>query len=136
MVKQNQFPFSTMRIPISNQRASVGNRIAGVSPFEPDAWCAYLQSVHDFWAEHGWLDGHLAYLYTLDEPGPEGMKLVAQQAAAGAPLLPGRADARHQQPEPTNRFLWDDRTATTRTSGRCFRAATTASRSAPARGSL
>src|SRR5581483_6184058 len=35
MVRQNQGGFSAMRIPISNQRTSAPNRIAGMSPFEP-----------------------------------------------------------------------------------------------------
>ena len=61
-----------------------------------------------FWDAHGWLDGHLSYLYTLDEPGPEGMRLVAQQAATAHRCWAGLEDARHRQPEPRrNRFLWD-----------------------------
>lgn len=109
MVKQNQFPFSTMRIPISNQRASERNRIAGFSPFEPDAWCSYLQSVRGFWSQHGWLDGRIPYLYTLDEPGPEGMKLVARQAAVGHRCFPGARMLVTTNPTQANRFLWDDR---------------------------
>ena len=109
MVKQNQFPFSTMRIPISNQRASTHNRIAGVSPFEPDDWCTYLQSVHDFWGQHGWLDGRVPYLYTLDEPGLDGMKLVARQAAVGHRCFPGARMLVTGNPSDANRFLWDDR---------------------------
>lgn len=107
MVKQNRFPFTTMRIPISNQRASTRNRIAGVSPFEPDAWCGYLQSVHDFWSRHGWLDGRVPYLYTLDEPGTAGMRLVAQQAAVGHRCFPGAQMLVTGNPSETNRFLWD-----------------------------
>jgi hypothetical protein len=108
MVRQNQFPFSTMRIPISNQRASARNRIAGLSPFEPDAWCGYLQAVHDFWGQHGWLDGRVPYLYTLDEPGPAGMKLVAQQAAVGHRCFPGSQMLITGNPTKDNRFLWDN----------------------------
>src|SRR5207342_1733077 len=74
MVRQSPKSFSALRIPISNQRASVGNRVAKISPFQPDTWCDYLGRVRSFWADRGWLDRRLAYLYTLDEPGPEGMK--------------------------------------------------------------
>jgi hypothetical protein len=111
MVKQNQLPFGAMRIPISNQRASVGNRIAGISPFAPDTWCSYLESVRGFWDQHGWLDGRLPYLYTLDEPGLEGMKLVAEQAAVAHRCFPGSRMLVTGNPTPANRFLWDNRHA-------------------------
>ncbi len=107
MVKQNQLGFATMRIPISNQRASPRNRIAGISPFEPDTWCDYLRSVRGFWEEHGWLDGRIPYLYTLDEPGLEGMRLVAQQAEAGHRCFPGSKMLVTGNPSERNRFLWD-----------------------------
>jgi Glycoside hydrolase 123, catalytic domain len=109
MIRQNRTPFATMRIPISNQRASVGNRIAGISPFEPDTWCSYLESVRSFWDEHGWLDGRVPYLYTVDEPGPEGMKLVAEQAAVAHRCFPGSRMLVTGNPSQANRFLWDDR---------------------------
>ena len=109
MVKQNQFGFATMRIPISNQRASRRNRIAGISPFEPDSWCEYLRSVRGFWEEHGWLDGRVPYLYTLDEPGLDGMRLVAQQAATGHRCFPGSKVLVTGNPSESNRFLWDNR---------------------------
>jgi hypothetical protein len=108
MVKQNRSPFAAMRIPISNQRASVGNRIAGISPFEPDTWCSYLESVRGFWDEHGWLNGRVPYLYTLDEPGPEGMKLVAEQAGVAHRCFPGSRMLVTGNPNRANRFLWDD----------------------------
>jgi hypothetical protein len=108
MVKQNQSPFPAMRIPISNQRASVGNRIAGISPFEPDTWCSYLESVRGFWDEHGWLNGRVPYLYTLDEPGLQGMKLVAEQAGVAHRCFPGSRMLITGNPTPANRFLWDD----------------------------
>jgi hypothetical protein len=107
MVKENQSGFATMRIPISNQRASAHNRIAGISPFEPDTWCDYLRSVRDFWQQHGWLDGRIPYLYTLDEPGAEGMKFVAQQATAGHKCFPGARMLVTGNPSENNRFLWD-----------------------------
>jgi hypothetical protein len=109
MVKQNQTPFATMRIPISNQRARLGNRIAGISPFAPDTWCSYLESVRSFWDEHGWLDGRIPYLYALDEPGPEGMKLVAEQAAVVHRCFPGSSMLVTGNPSRANRFLWDNR---------------------------
>jgi hypothetical protein len=109
MVKENQTGFATMRIPISNQRASRHNRIAGISPFEPDTWCGYLQSVHGFWDQHGWLEDRIPYLYTLDEPGLEGMKFVAQQAAAGHRCFPGSRMLVTGNPSANNRFLWDGR---------------------------
>ncbi len=109
MVRQNEQPFATMRIPISNQRASARNRIAGISPFEPDTWCGYLGSVRGFWEQHGWLDGRVPYLYTLDEPGPEGMKLVARQAEVGHRCFPGSKMLVTGNPTGANRFLWDDR---------------------------
>jgi hypothetical protein len=109
MVKQNQSGFATMRIPISNQRASRRNRIAGISPFELDTWCDYLRSVRGFWAEHGWLAGRIPYLYSLDEPGPDGMKFVAQQAATAHRCFPGARMLVTGNPSAANRFLWDDR---------------------------
>ena len=109
MVRQNPGAFSTMRIPISNQRASRRNRIAGISPFEPGTWCDYLQSVRSFWSEHGWLENRLAYLYSLDEPGPEGMKFVAQQAETVHRCFPGARMLVTGNPSERNRFLWDGR---------------------------
>ena len=107
MVKQSPASFAALRIPISNQRASADNRIAGISPFELDAWCDYLRTVRGFWDAHGWLDGHLSYLYTLDEPGPEGMRLVAQQAATAHRCWPGSNMLVTGNPTAGNRFLWD-----------------------------
>ena len=109
MVRQSPEAFSALRIPISNQRASVGNRIAKLSPFAPDTWCNYLGRVHSFWADHGWLDGRLAYLYTLDEPGPGGMKTVAKQAAAGHTCWTGSKMLVTGNPSVANSFLWDGR---------------------------
>ena len=101
--------FPALRIPISNQRASRGNRIAGISPFEPDTWCGYLGAVRSFWAEHDWLDRHLAYLYPFDEPGPEGMKTVAEQAATAHRCWAGSKLLVTGNPSLPNRFLWDDK---------------------------
>jgi hypothetical protein len=107
MVRQGPASFATLRIPISNQRASVGNRVAGISPFELDAWCDYLRSVRGFWDAHGWLGGHLSYLYTLDEPGLDGMRLVAQQAATAHRCWAGSNMLVTGNPTARNRFLWD-----------------------------
>jgi hypothetical protein len=109
MIRQNRLGFATMRIPISNQRASRPNRIAGISPFELEHWCGYLQSVRAFWEQHGWLQSRIPYLYTLDEPGPEGMKFVAEQAQTGHRCFPGARVLITGNPNQSNRFLWDDR---------------------------
>lgn len=109
MMAENGIGFAAMRIPISNQRASPQNRIAGISPFEPDSWCNYLQSVRAFWEQHGWLTGRVAYLYGLDEPGLEGMKLVAEQAATAHRCFPGAQMLVTGNPSQANRFLWDNR---------------------------
>jgi hypothetical protein len=111
MVKQNQPGFATMRIPISNQRASNRNRIAGISPFSPDTWCDYLQSVRGFWQQHGWLDRRIPYLYTIDEPGTEGMRFAADQAAVAHRCFPGARMLVTGNPTRANRFLWDERHA-------------------------
>jgi hypothetical protein len=109
MIKQNPAGFATMRIPISNQRATNRNRIAGISPFAPDTWCDYLHSVRGFWEQHGWLNGRIPYLYTFDEPGPEGMKFVAEQAAVAHRCFAGARMLVTGNPTTANRFLWDDR---------------------------
>jgi len=107
MVKQSPGSFATLRIPISNQRASVRNRIAGISPFEFGPWCDYLHAVRSFWETHGWLDGHLSYLYSLDEPGPAGMRVVAQQSATVHRCWPGSKMLVTGNPSGPNHFLWD-----------------------------
>jgi hypothetical protein len=109
MVRQNQGGFSTMRIPLSNQRTSAPNRIAGMSPFEPERWCDYLRSIRGFWQEHGWLSDRVPYLYALDEPGPDGMRLVARQSAAAHSCFPGARVLMTGNPTADNRFLWDDK---------------------------
>jgi hypothetical protein len=107
MVRQNQNGFATMRIPISNQRTSAPSRIAGLSPFAPETWCSYLQSIRGFWGEHGWLTGHVPYLYALDEPSLAGMGLVGRQAASAHSCFPGAEVLVTGNPTPSNRFLWD-----------------------------
>jgi hypothetical protein len=109
MVRQNEGGFAAMRIPISNQRTSPASRIAGLSPFAPEEWCGYLHSVRSFWEEHGWLSGRVPYLYALDEPGADGMRLVARQAATAHSCFPGAQVLVTGNPADTNRFLWDNR---------------------------
>lgn len=109
MVRESPASFSTLRIPISNQRAGPRSRIAGISPFAPESWCDYLHAVRDFWAEHGWLDGHLPYLYALDEPGPAQTKLVAAQASTAHRCFPGARVLVTANPDAANRSLWDGR---------------------------
>ncbi len=111
MVKQSPASFAALRIPISNERASVRNRIAGISPFELGPWCDYLHAVRSFWEAHGWLDGHLSYLYSLDEPGPAGMRVVAQQSSTVHRCWPGSRMLVTGNPSVPNRFLWDGKGA-------------------------
>lgn len=99
--------FSALRIPISNNHQR--RPIAGVSPTAPETWCPYLRSVHAFWSSHGWLAGAVPYVYGIDEPGLEGQKLVARQAAATHACFPGGRQLMTGRPTENNRFLWDGR---------------------------
>jgi hypothetical protein len=109
MARQNADGFPTMRIPISNQRTSAASRIAKLSPFEPETWCPYLQSVRSVWGEHGWLTGHVPYLYALDEPNLAGMGIVGRQAASAHSCFPGAQVLVTGNPSLSNRFLWDNK---------------------------
>jgi hypothetical protein len=109
MVMQGPSSFAALRIPISNQRASPRNRIAGISPYDLDPWCAYLHSVRSFWDAHGWLSGHLPYLYPLDEPGLAGMRFLARQSATVHRCWPGSRTLVTGNPTAANRFLWDNK---------------------------
>jgi hypothetical protein len=109
MVRQNQNGFPAMRIPISNQRVSAASRIAGLSPFAPESWCDYLRQVRSFWDQHGWLSGHVPYLYSLDEPSMAGMGLVGRQAAAAHSCFPGAQVLVTGNPTSGNHFLWDNK---------------------------
>jgi len=80
--------FAAMSIPISSNRTSPRNYIAGLSPYQPEAWCDYLRSVHAFWHELGW-DGSFPYLYAMDEPGVAGFRMVARQARVAHSCFPG-----------------------------------------------
>lgn len=102
--------FSAMRIPISNNRTSERNYIAGLSPFKPETWCSYLREVRSFWTQHGALrPDTLPYLYSLDEPGLEGQRLVAKQAKELHGCFPGAAQLMTGNPSPANSFLWDNK---------------------------
>ena len=97
--------FSTMRVPISSNRQR--SPLAGVSPFQPEGWCDYLENVHSFWGTHGWLNATIPYVYALDEPGLSGQRLVARQAKATHACFPGGRQLMTGNPTPANRFLWN-----------------------------
>ena len=102
-------PFSTLRIPISSNRTSYSDYIAGIDPFEPETWCGYLRTVYAAWQEHGWLGSGVPYLFAYDEPGIKGQHLVAQQASVAHSCFPGARVMMTGNPSPNgdNRFLWD-----------------------------
>ena len=100
MVKQSPASFATLRIPISNQRASAGNRIAGISPFALDAWCDYLQYRARLLGR-----ARLARRAPLvpvhpRRAGSGGHAARRTAGGDGAPLLAGVEHARDRQPEP------------------------------------
>jgi hypothetical protein len=103
--------FSDMRIPISSNRASSRNLIAGLSPSHPETWCTYLTAVHDFWQQRGWLPATVPYLYGQDEPGLAGQHLVSQQAEVAHKCFPGSKVLMTGNPSPTgaNDFLLDNK---------------------------
>ena len=91
--------FASMWIPISSNRWSKSTYVGGQSPFEPQTWCSYLRSVHDFWQSHGWLAGSYPYLWGMDEPG---LVAVPRRPAAGeshALVLPRQPCDRDRQAE-------------------------------------
>jgi hypothetical protein len=98
--------FAAMAIPISNNRTSPSNYIAGLSPNHPETWCSYLKSVHAFWQQHGWTSS-LPYAYGMDEPGLAGMRVVAKQASAVHSCFPGGKAIVTGNPSQNNSFLWD-----------------------------
>jgi len=103
--------FPAMRIPISNNRTSARNYIAGINPQKPETWCSYLGVVHKFWADNGWLDTGpvVPYVYGVDEPGLEGQQLVAKQSKVVHQCFPGGKTLMTGNPSPTgkNAFLFD-----------------------------
>jgi hypothetical protein len=100
--------FSAMRIPISSNRTSERNYIAGLTPYQPEKWCDYLRHVRAFWGQHrAFRPDSVSYVFGVDEPGLAGQRLVARQAAivhrcfsAGMQLMTGN-------PSRANAFLWD-----------------------------
>jgi hypothetical protein len=101
--------FPAMRIPISNNHTAARNYLGGKSPYEPGGWCGYLQSVHDFWAQRGWLGGTMPFVYGLDEPGPAGQRLVSRQSVTAHHCFGGARVLMTGNPTRNNRYLWDDR---------------------------
>jgi Domain of unknown function (DUF4091) len=98
--------FAAMAIPISNNRTSPSNYIAGLSPNHPETWCSYLRSVQAFWQQHGWTSS-LPYAYGMDEPGLAGMRIVAKQASAVHSCFPGGKAIVTGNPSQNNSFLWN-----------------------------
>jgi hypothetical protein len=103
----NPRQFASMWIPISNNRSTKSEWAGTLSPFEPQTWCSYLQSVHDFWQNHGWLNGSYPYLYGMDEPGAREFKIVQQQAKVAHQCFPGAHVLITGKPTPQNKFLWN-----------------------------
>ena len=77
--------FSSMWIPVSNNRWSPSTYVGGQSPFKPQKWCGYLRSVRGFWQKHGWLSSY-PYLWGMDEPGATRFKVV-QRATQNLRLI-------------------------------------------------
>jgi hypothetical protein len=98
--------FASMWIPISNNRWSPSTYVGGRSPYEPQAWCAYLHSVHGFWQKHGWL-GSYPYLYGMDEPGASRFRTVQRQAKVTHSCFAGGHVIVTGKPTAQNRFLWN-----------------------------
>jgi Domain of unknown function (DUF4091) len=98
--------FAAMAIPVSNNRASPADYVAGISPYKPGSWCPYLKAVYAFWEAHGWLDS-FPYLYGLDEPGSADSSTVARQAAALHACFPGGKLLITSAPSGANASLWD-----------------------------
>ncbi len=98
--------FSSMWIPVSNNRWSPSTYVGNVSPFRPQAWCSYLRSVHGFWQQHGWLSSY-AYLWGMDEPGPARYPIVAREDKAAHACFAGSHTIVTGQPTAENRFLWN-----------------------------
>jgi hypothetical protein len=100
--------FSAMRIPISSNRTSERNYIAGISPFRPQTWCSYLRRVRAFWARHQALRAEsIAYLYGFEEPGLVGQRVVARQARVLHRCFPGGMQLMTGNPSRANAFLRD-----------------------------
>jgi hypothetical protein len=102
--------FSAMRIPISSNRTSERNYIAGLTPYEPEKWCDYLGQVRGFWARNQAVRADsIPYVFGLDEPGLQGQRLVARQAAVVHRCFAGGRQVMTGNPSRANAFLWDGR---------------------------
>jgi hypothetical protein len=98
--------FASMWIPISNNRWSPSTYVGGRSPFKPQRWCSYLNSVRGFWQNHGWL-GSYPYLYGMDEPGAASFRTVAKQAKAMHSCFAGGHELITGKPTAKNHYLWN-----------------------------
>src|SRR5437763_2447264 len=98
--------FSSMWIPVSNNRWSPSTYVGGQSPFKPQKWCGYLRSVRGFWQKHGWLSSY-PYLWGMDEPGATRFKVVQQQAKAVHACFGGSHVVVTGRPTAQNRYLWN-----------------------------
>ena len=98
--------FASMWIPVSNNRWSPSTYVGGLSPFEPQSWCAYLRSVHGFWQQNGWL-GSYPYVWGMDEPGLTRYRVVEKQAKAAHSCFSGSHVIVTGRPTAQNRFLWN-----------------------------
>jgi hypothetical protein len=98
--------FSSMWIPVSNNRWSPSTYVGGQSPFKPQKWCGYLRSVRGFWQKHGWLSSY-PYLWGMDEPGATRFKVVQQQAKTAHTCFGGSHVVVTGRPTAENRYLWN-----------------------------
>jgi hypothetical protein len=98
--------FASMWIPISNNRWSPSTYVGGRSPYKPQDWCSYLESVHAFWQNHNWL-GSYPYLYGMDEPGASRFRTVQRQAKVTHSCFAGSHVLVTGKPTARNRFLWN-----------------------------
>jgi hypothetical protein len=98
--------FASMWIPISNNRWSPSTYVGGRSPYKPQDWCSYLESVHAFWQNHNWL-GSYPYLYGMDEPGASRFRTVQHQAKVTHSCFAGSHVLVTGKPTARNRFLWN-----------------------------
>jgi glycosyl hydrolase family 123 len=98
--------FSSMWIPVSNNRWSPSTYVGGRSPYRPQTWCGYLRSVRGFWQKHGWLSSY-PYLWGMDEPGATRFKVVQQQAEAAHACFEGSHVVVTGRPTAENRYLWN-----------------------------
>ena len=105
----NSGSFGAMRIPISSNRTSHQNWVAGLDPGRPEQWCDYLRAVRTFWEQQGWLTRSVPFLYAQDEPTVAGQRLVARQSRALHDCWPGARSLMTGNPLPNgeNRFLSD-----------------------------